>query len=65
MIFIYFKEFLGRKRFDTDDEMKEAVQDWLSSQVADVYDLGIQKLIEGYDKCLNKYGNYVEKKRNL
>ncbi|GFU30636.1 hypothetical protein TNCV_3438041 [Trichonephila clavipes] len=28
----------------TADEVKEEVQDWLSSQAADVYDLGIQKL---------------------
>ena len=60
-LFRYFKEFFGGKHFATDDEMKEAVQDWLSSQAADVYDLGIQKLSERYDKCLNRYGNYVEK----
>lgn len=60
-LFRYLKEFLGGKRFATDDEVKEAVKDWLSSQAADVYDLGIQKLVERYDKCLNKYGNYVEK----
>ncbi|GFY09996.1 integrase catalytic domain-containing protein [Trichonephila clavipes] len=53
----YLKEFLGGKHFDTADEVKEEVQDWLSSQAADVYDLGIQKLVERYDKCLNKYGN--------
>ncbi|GFW30405.1 hypothetical protein TNCV_453431 [Trichonephila clavipes] len=55
-LFRYLKEFLGGKRFDTADEVKEEVQDWLSSQAADVYNLGIQKLVERYDKCLNKYG---------
>ena len=49
-LFRYLKEFLGCKRFATDDEMKDAVQDWLFSQAADVYDLGIQKLVERYDK---------------
>ncbi|GFT31828.1 histone-lysine N-methyltransferase SETMAR [Trichonephila clavipes] len=58
--FHYLKEFLGGKRFDTAGEVKEEVQDWLSSPAADVYDLGIQKLVERYDKCLNKYGKYVE-----
>lgn len=53
-------EFVGGKRFDT-DEVKEAVKDWLSSQTADFYDLGIQKFDEGYYKCLNKFGDYVEK----
>ncbi|GFU71485.1 histone-lysine N-methyltransferase SETMAR [Trichonephila clavipes] len=60
-LFRYLKEFLGGKRFDTADEVKEEVQDWLSSQAADVYDLGIQKLVERHDKYLNKYGKYVEK----
>ena len=50
-LYRYFKEFLGGKCFATNDEMTEAVQDWLSSQAADVYDLCIQKLIERYDKC--------------
>ncbi|GFT37733.1 histone-lysine N-methyltransferase SETMAR [Trichonephila clavipes] len=59
-LFRYLKEFLGGKRFDTAGEVKEEVQDWLSSPAADVYDLGIQKLVERYDKCLNKYGKYVE-----
>ncbi|GFW25318.1 histone-lysine N-methyltransferase SETMAR [Trichonephila clavipes] len=57
-LFRYLKEFLGGKRFDTADKVKE-VQDWLSSQAADV--VGIQKLVERYDKCLNKHGKYVEK----
>ena len=52
---------LGGKLFGTNDEVKEAVQDWLSSQAADVYDLSIQKLVEGYDKYLNEYGNYIGK----
>ncbi|GFX47055.1 mariner Mos1 transposase [Trichonephila clavipes] len=60
-LFRYLKEFLGGKRFDTAGEVKEEVQDWLFSPAADVYDLGIQKLVERYDKCLNKYGKYVEK----
>ncbi|GFU91961.1 uncharacterized protein TNCV_3765861 [Trichonephila clavipes] len=55
-LFRYLKEFLGGKRYDTAGEVKEEVQDWLSSLAADVYDLGIQKLVERYDKCLNKYG---------
>ncbi|GFT10678.1 uncharacterized protein TNCV_1943851 [Trichonephila clavipes] len=61
VIFTYSATFLGGKRFDIADEVKEEVQDWLSSQAADVDDLGIQKLVERYDKCLNKYGKYVEK----
>jgi hypothetical protein len=34
---------------------------WLSSQVADFFDTGKQKLLPGYDKCLNSSSDYVEK----
>uniref|UniRef100_A0A1B6MRN8 Histone-lysine N-methyltransferase SETMAR n=1 Tax=Graphocephala atropunctata TaxID=36148 RepID=A0A1B6MRN8_9HEMI len=64
-LFRYLKEFLGGERFDTDDEVKEAVKDWLSSHVADFYHIGIQKLVERYDKCLNKNGNYIKKHRKM
>jgi hypothetical protein len=60
-LFCYLKEFLSGKRFDSDDEVKETVKDWLSSQAADFYDIGIQKLEEHYDKLLNQNGNYVER----
>jgi hypothetical protein len=39
----------------------KGVKTWLSSQVAHFFDTGIQKLIPGYDKCLNSGGDYVEK----
>jgi hypothetical protein len=51
----------------------EGVKTWLSSQaadffdkgiqklIADFFDKGIQKLIPRYGKCLNSSGNYVEK----
>jgi hypothetical protein len=38
----------------------EGVKPWLSSQAADFFDTGIQKLIHRY-KCLNSSGDYVEK----
>jgi hypothetical protein len=34
---------------------------WLSSQVADFFDTGIQKLIPQCDKFPNSGGDYVEK----
>jgi hypothetical protein len=39
----------------------DGVKTCLSSQVADFFEIGIQKLISRYDKCLNSSGNYVEK----
>jgi hypothetical protein len=39
----------------------EGVKTWLSSMVADFFDMGMQKLIPPYDKCLNSGGDYVDK----
>jgi hypothetical protein len=39
----------------------EGVTMWLSSQVADFFDTGIQKLIPQYDKSFNSSSNYAEK----
>ena len=51
---------LAGRRFDDDNEVKEAVTTCFASQ-ATFYDEGIQKLVQRYDKCLNNGGNYVEK----
>ena len=54
--------FLAGQRYLKDDDVKEAVKKWLSSQVATFYEEGIQKLVPHYDnKCLNNGGKYVEK----
>jgi histone-lysine N-methyltransferase SETMAR len=52
-LFLHLKKFLGGKRFEADDDMKDAVQKWLTSQTAIFYEEGIQKLVPRYDKCLN------------
>ena len=55
--FIHLKKFLGGKRFDDDDDLKDAVQKWLTSQAAAFYEGGIQKLVPRYDKCINNGAN--------
>jgi len=61
-LFLHLKKFLGSRRFDDDDDdLKDAVQKWLSLQAAAFYEEGIQKLVPRYDKCLNNGGKYVEK----
>ena len=42
-------------------DLKDAVQNWLTSQAAAFYEEGIQKLVPRYDKFLNNGGEYVEK----
>jgi hypothetical protein len=60
-LFPKLKEFLGGRRFKSDEEVKDAVKEWLNGLEAEVYDEGIQKLVTRYDKCLNVGGDYVEK----
>jgi histone-lysine N-methyltransferase SETMAR len=60
-LFPKLKEFLGGRRFKSDETVKDAVKEWLNGLAAEVYDEGIQKLITRYDKCLNVGGDYVEK----
>ena len=60
-LFLHLKKFLGGKRFDNHNDLKDAVQKWLTSQAAAFYEEGIQKLVPRYDKCLNNGGEYVEK----
>jgi len=59
-LFLHLKKYLGGKRFDDDDDLKVAVQKWLTTQAAVFYE-GIQKLVPRYHKCLNNGGEYVEK----
>jgi histone-lysine N-methyltransferase SETMAR len=60
-LFLHLKKFLAGQRFNNDEDVKRAVQKWLSSRAATFYDEGIQKLVSRYDKCLNNGVNYVEK----
>ena len=60
-LFLHPKKSLGGKPFDDDDDLKDAVQKWLTSQAAVFCEEGIRKLVPRYDKCLNKGSEYVEK----
>jgi histone-lysine N-methyltransferase SETMAR len=55
------KEFLGCRRFKSDEEVKDAVKEWLNGLAAEVYDEGLQNHVTRYAKCLNAGGDYVEK----
>jgi hypothetical protein len=53
------KEFLGGTHFKSNEEVKDGFKQWLNGLAAEVYDEGIQKLVTGYDKCLNDGGDCV------
>jgi histone-lysine N-methyltransferase SETMAR len=60
-LFTYLKNWLGSQHFNDNEESMEGIKTWLSSQVADFFDTGIQKLIPRYDWCLNSGSDYAEK----
>jgi histone-lysine N-methyltransferase SETMAR len=60
-LFPKLKEFFGGRRFKSEEEVKDAVKEWLNVLAAEVCDEGIQKLVTRYDKCLNVGGDCVEK----
>jgi hypothetical protein len=60
-LFPKLKAFLGGRRFKSDEEVKDAVKEWLHGLAAEVYDEVIRKLVTRYDKRLNVGGDYVEK----
>jgi hypothetical protein len=55
------KQFLGSTHMRSDEKVKKTVKDWFSGLVANFYNAGIQKLITRFNKCLNLYGDSVEK----
>ncbi|GBN51304.1 hypothetical protein AVEN_189618-1 [Araneus ventricosus] len=60
-LFLRLKELLCGKRFGCDEELEKAWTTWINELEAEEYDLGILKLANRYDKCLNVGGDYVEK----
>ena len=47
--------------FQTDEEVKAAVSNWLRTQSMEFYAKGIDNLISRWNKFVAKEGDYVEK----
>ena len=54
------KNNLRGRRFAADDDVKQAVHDWLRSQPQTFFSNGIKKLTDRWAKCIEK-GDYIEK----
>ncbi|BFZ19333.1 hypothetical protein BsWGS_22372 [Bradybaena similaris] len=55
------KAFTRGTKFESDDEVKSVVSDWLRHQSKDFYAEGIWKLVHRWEKCVTVLGDYVEK----
>ena len=49
------------QRFNTDEEVKEAVSKFIDGLAAEFFEEGFQKWITRQKKCVEKSGDYVEK----
>ncbi|GBM09640.1 hypothetical protein AVEN_60273-1 [Araneus ventricosus] len=59
--FCKLKEHLGGRQFSSDDQVQTAVLSWLQDQGAIFYRQGIERLVQRFDRCLQRLGDYVEK----
>lgn len=60
-LFPKLKQHLGGQRFATDEEVQNAVTTYLNGLAATVLEAGFQKWISRQQKCVEKFGEYVEK----
>lgn len=60
-LFRPLKEFLAGKRFQSNNDVIEAVQEWIRMQPKDFFQQGIKKLPDRWRKCIARQGDYVEK----
>nr|XP_042913904.1 histone-lysine N-methyltransferase SETMAR-like [Parasteatoda tepidariorum] len=59
-VFGPLKKRLKGKRFNLDDALKDAVQDWVSSRPQEFWEQGILQLVHQWDRCAQDYGVYFE-----
>jgi hypothetical protein len=59
-VFDPLKVHLGGKRFRNNEEVIQAVQEWLHCQPKDFFLSGIRKLQDRWRKCIACQGDYVE-----
>lgn len=60
-LFLELKKHLGGTHFDTDEDVKEEVLNFLRGQAGEFYDSGIKKWVPRMQKCIDRNGEYVEK----
>lgn len=59
------KKFLAGQKFTCKNEGKTAFRQWFRMQPKKFYQWEISNLVLRLDKCLNQYGEYMEKYRKI
>lgn len=60
-VFGPMKQDLAAERYTNDEEVKTATLQWCKKVGREFFDRGIRKLVPRYEKCRQKFGDYVEK----
>jgi len=64
-IFGPLKEAMGGKSFRSDEEVQQAMHEWLHSQPKDFFYRGIHALPKRWNTCMECSGDYVNKMMSL
>jgi len=59
-VFGPLEEAIGGKSFRSDEEVQQAVHEWLHSQPKDLFSRGIHALPKRWNTCMERNGDYVE-----
>jgi histone-lysine N-methyltransferase SETMAR len=59
--FPHLRRDLKGTHFTSDDEVKQAVTSWIKQRTPEFFNVGIRKLVLGWEKCIERQGDYVEK----
>jgi hypothetical protein len=54
------KEAMGGKKFRSDEEVQQAVHEWLRRQRQEFFSRGIHTLRKRWRACIERNGDYVE-----
>jgi len=60
-VFGPLKQTMGGKSFRSDEEVQQAVHEWLHSQPKEFFYRGIHALLKRWNTCTARTGDYVEK----
>ena len=56
------KEAMGGKSFRSDEEVQQAVHEWLRSQPKEFFSRDIHALPKGWNACMERSGDYIEER---
>jgi len=59
--FPHLKRNLKGTHFISDDEVKQAVTSWIKQRTLEFFIDGMRKLVLGWEKCIERQGNYGKK----